>query len=394
MVFSDEDFKNRIANGRLTDSDLENYFGVTFDVATAIIGQFDRNGDGELVRSEFTTGRCMAAFARLKNDRDSNINIDLERIKFLLDLNGDQVGQCRNVRCLNNGSCERGICKCTPGYSGDDCRMNLCEINSCPGDTPCVPIIVPNGYVCSCVERSSINQLTSLPRCDARRIITPIYVYGKSQNFVSGISGVPGKKLVISFIDDFGIGSTDSCFNDYLQIAGKKYCGNKAPADIMLSTGLGTQVRFVTGRINQNVGYTFTYQYIDDIPDNNPCKNGGTRTSSETCTCRTGFLGPTCQNTPLITSPGINKKQETTFNLLGSPGKELVLAFNDYFRTPGRNSIDCSKDYVEIGNNRYCGNRAAPSPITIPTGRGTTVVFKCSGEISYRTKLSHVYTET
>ncbi|XP_050396161.1 fibropellin-1 isoform X2 [Patella vulgata] len=249
----------------------------------------------------------------------------------------EPVDLCENITCVNNGQCISGICKCIPGYDGDNCTVNVCEITDCPGETtPCVPILAPGGYTCSCVKA-----ILSIPS-------------------FSGCTGAP----------------------DYLEIGGTRYTGFTAPADITLSPGAGTQVRLVTNNFAGAGGYIFTYQYIDAVPDSNPCKNGGTPTSEQTCNCMAGFKGTNCEFPPILTSGGkYREKENIFFTLPGFPEKDLVLTFDEDFSIETTNGNcndtlrnDCMEDYVEIEGTRYCGD-VAPEPITIPTGKGTIVRF-------------------
>ncbi|XP_050410869.1 neurogenic locus notch homolog protein 1 isoform X2 [Patella vulgata] len=310
------------------------------------------------------------------------------------------VDLCDNVTCLNDVQiCVAGICKCRPGYDRDDCSINLCKLPSV-SFTRCVPLLAPSGYTCSCVLRTEVyfqNDIDYSLYKDVS-VVTPIKQYDSNQNVITNIPGVTGKNLTISFIDDFLL---STCSLDYLVIGGTRYCGFSAPADIMLSTGNGTQVRFVTDRTIGFIGFTLTYQYIDAVPDSNPCKNGGTPTTQQTCNCMEGFGGNNCEFPAILTSGGkYNRIQNTTFTLPASPGKDLVLTFGDDFsiETTGGNCndilrTDCMEDYVEIEGKRYCGG-VAPEPITIPTGNGTTIRFVSNNDqevCQAGFTLTHVY---
>ncbi|XP_050396725.1 fibropellin-1 [Patella vulgata] len=306
----------------------------------------------------------------------------------------EPVDLCENITCVNNSQCISGICKCTPGYVGDNCDVNLCEITDCPRDTTlCVPILAPGGYTCSCVRR---DEFPSRSPCSARSIITTIKTYGNNLNVTTPIPGVPDKSITISFIDDFQLHAP----NDYLEIEGTRYSGFTTPADITLSPGTGTQVRFVTDNSVGSRGYRFTYQYIDTVSDSNPCKNGGTFSAQETCNCMAGFEGTNCEFPPIIIPP-INyaAASRVLFTLPGFPEKDLVLTFADEFsiETTDGNCDDilrneCMEDYVEIEGTKYCGG-VAPEPITIPTGNGTTVRFVSNedGQCPIGFKLTYVY---
>ncbi|XP_072395755.1 protein crumbs [Diabrotica undecimpunctata] len=62
---------------------------------------------------------------------------------------------CYSVDCLNKGVClnstETYKCHCQPGYTGDDCSIDIneCENNQCQNNATCVDLI--NEYKCECL---------------------------------------------------------------------------------------------------------------------------------------------------------------------------------------------------------------------------------------------------
>ncbi|WP_276135084.1 EB domain-containing protein [Polluticoccus soli] len=45
---------------------------------------------------------------------------------------------CRDVTCLNGGTCSDGICKCKANYTGPRCEKDLCAKVNCLNDGVCV----------------------------------------------------------------------------------------------------------------------------------------------------------------------------------------------------------------------------------------------------------------
>lgn len=38
--------------------------------------------------------------------------------------------KCKDVSCLNGGTCSDGVCKCPSGYTGSNCEKRTCEANN------------------------------------------------------------------------------------------------------------------------------------------------------------------------------------------------------------------------------------------------------------------------
>lgn len=61
---------------------------------------------------------------------------------------------CRDKDCLNGATCEAPeddyICKCSEGYAGDDCAVDIdeCELNQCKNNATCIDRV--GKYDCEC----------------------------------------------------------------------------------------------------------------------------------------------------------------------------------------------------------------------------------------------------
>ncbi|MBL7717409.1 MAG: hypothetical protein JNL72_01130 [Flavipsychrobacter sp.] len=49
-----------------------------------------------------------------------------------------QRDKCRNITCMNGGSCYQGVCTCPPGITGSRCETDLCQGVSCYNGGMCV----------------------------------------------------------------------------------------------------------------------------------------------------------------------------------------------------------------------------------------------------------------
>ncbi|MBL7785492.1 MAG: calcium-binding EGF-like domain-containing protein [Chitinophagales bacterium] len=59
---------------------------------------------------------------------------------------GKKDDACDTIVCLNNGTCNNGVCDCAAGFVGDHCENQVCGSAFCQNDGVCV-----NG-VCDCPE--------------------------------------------------------------------------------------------------------------------------------------------------------------------------------------------------------------------------------------------------
>lgn len=56
--------------------------------------------------------------------------------------------RCRDINCLNGGTCNDGLCECPPGWAGPNCEIDACSTLACANGGTCYEgsCICPVGY--------------------------------------------------------------------------------------------------------------------------------------------------------------------------------------------------------------------------------------------------------
>lgn len=132
------------------------------------------------------------------------------------------INECLQAECLNNATCIDGIasytCKCMPGYEGEFCEteINECEPNPCHNGGSCTDLVAK--YSCECTEDYAG------PQCEVLRLVTCENVpcqngstcmdgYSKWRFIIVAIKGiwVSDYKFVPRSIPDAATGNNFTC---------------------------------------------------------------------------------------------------------------------------------------------------------------------------------------
>ncbi|XP_046333452.2 chymotrypsinogen B-like [Haliotis rufescens] len=78
-------------------------------------------------------------------------------------LEGCSIDPCVNGTCVKKGGVN--TCICDPGFSGENCDVDVCDSSPCGSHGSCVHDSNDAGYICSCTGFYSGPNCTSLPPC-------------------------------------------------------------------------------------------------------------------------------------------------------------------------------------------------------------------------------------
>ncbi|KAJ8307337.1 hypothetical protein KUTeg_015421 [Tegillarca granosa] len=148
---------------------------------------------------------------------------------------GDTSGPCASNPCRNGAACQNSgstyRCVCNPGYTGQQCQINIneCASNPCQNGGTCTDLV--NGYSCQCTGCGGIltgeSGLLHYPSQSGSN-------YPHSQNYF-----LKKNFIIIMFrFLNFSLEPSQNCQYDFLQINDGatmasnmigKYCGNTIP---------------------------------------------------------------------------------------------------------------------------------------------------------------------
>ncbi|MFT3770417.1 MAG: FG-GAP-like repeat-containing protein [Minicystis sp.] len=222
---------------------------------------------------------------------------------------------CAAAPCQNGGTCSGTAtgytCACAPGFTGQNCQINIddCAGNPCQNGGACTDGV--NGYTCACAPGfTGQNCQTDIDECAP----APCQNGGICTNQINAYTcacpaGFTGQNCEINIDDCAGNpcvnGSCSDGVNGYTCACSPGWTGQNCDVDIdECATNACQNGSVCVDGVN---GYTcacppgftgaFCETNIDDCAGG-PCQNGGTCTdgvNGYTCACAPGYTGSNCQ---------------------------------------------------------------------------------------------------
>ncbi|XP_065114614.1 cubilin [Paramisgurnus dabryanus] len=290
-----------------------------------------------------------------------------------------------------NGQCENTatgyICRCDPGWAGQNCDQNVneCSSNPCQNGGTCVDGI--NGYTCTCTSQWTGPQCQT-PQQECGGVLeSPAGTFSYPNNPGTGeydhqvscawvIRTDPGQVLRITF-PFFDIENSGSCTFDFLEVHDGdsassymigKYCGTAAPAELFSSHN-SLYFWFRSDHSISGRGFTVAWQSQAPV-----C--GGELTNSYGDIKSPGYPGNYPPNRDCYWTVNVN------------PGLLITFAFGTLSL---EHHDDCNFDYLEIRDGllpedavmgKYCST-SSPPPLQT-TGPTAWIHFHSDFSVSDR----------
>ncbi len=254
---------------------------------------------------------------------------------LILTIGGCSKDKCKDITCLNGGSCIDGACNCVNGYTGDRCQTSKCEGVTCMNGGSCI-----NG-ACNCVNGYTGDRCQTAP--------------------APPVASFTIDKTSCTAPCTFNVTSTAT---------------NATSIEWSVEKVGGTAYITISNRTAPNASIEFGSNQAGTYKVKLKATNaGGSHTAEKTINVNEQTNNPPCQ---------INNTAEITISITGSTNPYKVYINNEYkddIQTPG------SKKFTFTAGNTSFKVEQRSGYLFEPTVRQTSVFAEPCGEYTWDVEL-------